>query len=245
MIAARQKLFYMAIMKTKILLGALVLCALGVSGARAQSAVVFVPSTDTIESGKVVVGGDLYSHFSRYRNGGLIAVGPTFGYGLTKNIEVGANAYAARAEGGWTGEFQPNIKWRAVDQDKFGINLSLGAIGYVPIKDNSQKAAAKLYVNASRSFESAKNARLTGGVYRIAGGGDSFGDKTGALVAFEQPVTGKLTFVADWTSGRNKLGYSSAGFNYKMGQQDLIVAYAFGNTGRGNNYLSLLYSFTF
>ncbi|QQS34371.1 MAG: hypothetical protein IPM50_07345 [Acidobacteriota bacterium] len=92
----------------------------------------------------------------------------------------------------------------------------------------------------------AKDARLTGGIYRIAGGGSDFGDKTGALVGFEQPlIKDRLAFVADWTSGVNKLGYSSAGFNYKMGKQDLIVAYAFGNTGRRNNFLSLLYSFTF
>ncbi|QQS34372.1 MAG: hypothetical protein IPM50_07350 [Acidobacteriota bacterium] len=138
--------------KTKFLVAAAILCVLGVGGAWAQSAVVFVPSTDTIESGKVVIGADLYSHFGRFRNGGLISTGPTFGYGLTKNMEIGANAYATRTEGGWTGEFQPNIKWRPVDQDKFGISVSLGAIGYVPIKDSSQKTAAKLYVNASRSF---------------------------------------------------------------------------------------------
>lgn len=235
----------MKTMRAKFVLATIFLCYIGIIAASGQSAVVFVPSTDTIDSGKVSVGSDLYSHFGRYANGGFISAGPTFGYGLTKNIEIGANAYATRADGGWTGEFQPNIKWRPLDQDKFGISVSLGAIGYVPIKDASQKTAAKLYINASRSFKSAKDARLTGGVYRVAGGGSSFGDKTGALVAFEQPVTEKLTFVADWTSGRNKLGYSSAGVNYNMGRQDLIVAYAFGNTGRGNNYLSLLYSFTF
>jgi hypothetical protein len=217
----------------------------GIGAAWSQSAIVFVPSTDTLQSGEFVVGADLYHNFRKFRRGGFVAFGPTLSYGFSDRVEIGANAYATSAEGGWTGELQPNFKWKAADQKNAGVNLAVGIVGYVPLRDDSQQPASKFYLNASRSFSSAKNARLTGGIYRIAGGGDSFGDKTGALVAYEQPVTEKLSFVADWTSGRNNLGYSTAGFNYRMGRQDVIVAYAVGNTGRGNNFLSVLYSFTF
>lgn len=220
----------------KFLLASVFLCFALAGPASVQSAIIYVPSTDTVAAGNAVIGGDLYSNPRRFRRGGFVSVGPTFNYGFSDNVDIGANAYATRTADGWTGEFQPNFKWRPVGQKKAGVNVAFGIVGLVPIRDDSQSPASKFYLNASRTFASARNARLTGGIYRIAGGGDSFGDKTGALVAFEQPVTERLTLVADWTSGRNKLGYSAAGFNYRMGKQDVIVSYAFGNSGRGNNF---------
>jgi hypothetical protein len=230
--------------EVKFLLVSVFLCLALAGRVSAQSAIIYDPSTDTVAAGNAVIGGDLYAHPRRFRRGGFVSVGPTFNYGFSNNIEIGANAYATRTADGWAGEFQPNFKWRAVDQKKTGVNVAFGIIGLVPIRDDSQNPASKFYLNASRSFAAARNARITGGIYRIAGGGDSFGDKTGALIAFEQPVTEKMTFVADWTSGRNKLGYSAAGINYRMGKQDVIVSYAFGNVGRANNFLSVMYSFT-
>jgi hypothetical protein len=230
--------------EAKFMLASVFLCLALAGRASAQSAVIYVPSTDTVAAGNAVIGGDLYASPRRFRRGGLVSIGPTFNYGFSDNVEIGANAYATRTADGWTGEFQPNFKWRPLDQKKTGVSVAFGIIGLVPINDDSQSPASKFYLNASRSFASARNARLTGGFYAIAGGGDSFGDKTGALIAFEQPVTEKLTIVADWTSGRNKLGYSAAGINYRMGKQDVIVSYAFGNSGRGNNFLSVMYSFT-
>ncbi len=103
-----------------------------------------------------------------------------------------------------------------------------------------------LYANASKTFDAANGLRLTGGIYKIAGGDDDFGTKTGALVGVEQPITKKLTLLADWTSGKNKLGYSNIGFGYEVGRsQYFAIAYSFGNTGRANNFLSAFYIFTF
>ena len=73
-----------------------------------------------------------------------------------------------------------------------------------------------------------------------------FGTRTGALVGLEQPITDKLTLLADWTSGKNRFGYSNIGFGYGIKKsQNLSVAYTFGNSGRGNNFLSVFYGFNF
>ena len=73
-----------------------------------------------------------------------------------------------------------------------------------------------------------------------------FGTKMGVLVGFEQPIIQKLTLLADWTSGKNRLGHSNVGFGYEVNKsQYLAVGYTFGNSGRGNNFLSAFYGFTF
>ena len=88
--------------------------------------------------------------------------------------------------------------------------------------------------------------RLTGGIYRVVNTEQDFGTKTGALVGFEQPITEKFTLLADWTSGKNRLGHSNVGFGYEVNKsQYLVIGYTFGNSGRGNNFLSAFYGFTF
>ena len=95
-------------------------------------------------------------------------------------------------------------------------------------------------------YRSAKELRLTGGVYTVANTERDFGTKNGLLLGIEQPITERFTLVADWTSGKNRFGYSNVGFNYGIKKsQNLTVAYTFGNSGRGNNYLSLFYGFNF
>lgn len=118
---------------------------------------------------------------------------------------------------------------------------------FVPLNDAAgNKTSAQFYANASKTFKSAKDMRLTGGIYTVAIGGDDFGTKTGVLVGIEQPVTERFTLLADWTSGKNRLGYSNVGFGYGIKKsQNLSVAYTFGNSGRANNFLSVFYGFNF
>ena len=66
------------------------------------------------------------------------------------------------------------------------------------------------------------------------------------MVGVVQPLSGKFSFVADWYSGNNRLGYASAGFNYNITKrQYLLAGYSFGNSGRGNNALAAYYGVTF
>jgi hypothetical protein len=102
------------------------------------------------------------------------------------------------------------------------------------------------YANVSKTFKSAKGIRLTGGVYTIAGAEPDFGSKSGFTIGLEQPVTSKFTILADWSSGNNRFGYSTVGASYQVTKKQLLgVGYSFGNLGRGNNYLTAFYGFTF
>ena len=213
----------------------------------AQSSVVFVPSTDTQDRRSFYLSLESYAHFAKYENGGFQSYGPSVVYGVAKNLEVGLNYYFTHDESGSANELQPNIKWRPYNNEEKGVAVAVGSLLFVPLNDNAgDRTSAMIYANASKSFKSAKELRLTGGIYRQVNGGDDFGTKTGILLAVEQPLTEKFSLLADWTTGENRLGYSNIGFNYGIKKsQNLTVAYTFGNSGRGNNYLSLFYGSNF
>jgi len=213
----------------------------------AQTSIFFVPTTDTEAKKSVTVYLESYAHFDSYANGGFQSFGPSVTYGVRDDLEVGVNYYFTRDENGKASELQPNIKWKAYGSDKNGVEMAVGSILYIPLNDVAgDRVSAMFYANASKTIGSANGLRLTGGIYTMANTEQDFGTKTGALVGIEQPITKKLSFLADWTSGKNRMGYSNIGFGYETTKsQYLTVGYTFGNSGRANNFLSVLYGFTF
>lgn len=217
------------------------------SAAFAQTAVFGVPTAEIQQKGSLYIEADLFAHLDKFDRGGFRSFGPSVIYGVNKRVEAGINLYATQDGTETTVEIEPNVKYRALDQDKFGVDVAVGAVAYVPIiRSADSKASAMLYTVATRKFASAKNLALTGGVYRVIGGTADMGTRTGILVGAQQPVTKRLTLMADWTSGKNRFGYSNAGFGYAVtSKQYLMVGYSFGNSGRANNFLNLYYGFTF
>lgn len=217
------------------------------SAAVAQTAVFGVPTAEIQQKGSLYIEADLFAHFDKFDRGGFRSFGPSVIYGVNKRVEAGINLYATQDGTETTVEIEPNIQFRALDQDKFGVDVAVGAVAYVPIvRSADSKASVMLYTVATRKFASAKNLALTGGVYRVVGGTADMGTRTGILVGAQQPVTKRLTLMADWTSGKNRFGYSNAGFGYAVtSKQYLMVGYSFGNSGRANNFLNLYYGFTF
>lgn len=217
------------------------------SAVSAQTAVFGVPTAEIHQKGSLYIEADLFAHFDKFDRGGFRSFGPSVIYGVNKRVEAGINLYATQDGSETTVEIEPNVKYRALDQDDIGVDVAVGAVAFVPIvRSGDSKASAMLYTVATRKFASAKNLALTGGVYRVVGGTADMGTRTGILVGAQQPVTKRLTLMADWTSGKNRFGYSNAGFGYEVtSKQYLMVGYSFGNSGRANNYLNLYYGFTF
>jgi hypothetical protein len=196
---------------------------------------------------KVTVYSEFYAHFDKYKNAGFQTYGPSIVYGVSKHVEIGVNYYFTDDENGWAHELQPNIKWRVYNNDKNGVAVAVGSVVFVPLNDTAgNKTSAQFYANASQTFKSAKDMRLTGGIYTVANGGQDYGTKTGVLLGIEQPITDRFSLMADWTSGNNRLGYSNVGFSYGIKKsQNLSAAYTFGNSGRANNFLSIFYGLDF
>lgn len=225
----------------------LFICVFFVDNFHAQSSIFFVPSTDTQEKKSAYLSLESYAHFNRYENGGFQTYGPSLVYGVSKNIEIGANYYFTHDVEGSSSELQPNIKLKIYDNDNKGVAVSTGTVLFIPLNDfDEARTTAMVYAVASKTFRSARELRLTGGVYRQINGGGTFGTKTGALIGVEQPITDRLSFIADWTTGNNRLGYSNIGFDYGIKKsQYLNIGYSFGNSGRANNFLSVFYGFNF
>ncbi len=213
----------------------------------AQSSIFFVPTTDTQEKRSFYLSLESHAHFDKYEKGGYQTYGFSSNYGLRTNVEIGVNYYFTNSIDGSDHELQPNIKWNAFESENNSVAVAVGSVVFIPLNDVAgNKTSAQFYANASKTFKSANEMRLTGGFYTMANIDQDFGTRSGILVGIEQPITKRFTLVADWTSGKNRLGYSNVGFNYGIKKsQNLTVAYTFGNSGRGNNYLSLFYGFNF
>ena len=66
------------------------------------------------------------------------------------------------------------------------------------------------------------------------------------MVGYEQPLSGRASFVADWFSGHNGFGYVTPGFSFALPHNGLLnIGYSIGNEGRKNNALFVYYGVTF
>ena len=216
---------------------------------RAQSTVVNIPSTDTVAQKTAYLEADFLTHFGSAASGGFRSYGYRIVYGARRNLEVGANFYYTT--NGVTSpepkEFQPNAKWKFYNNERHGVAASAGAFLFVPLDRSAGTRAFSLaYSNVSKTFARARGLRLTGGGYALVGAARSVGTKRGAIVGVEQPVARRLTFLADWYSGKNRFGYSAAGFNFAVTKRQFLYGgYNFGNAGRVNDYFSAYYGITF
>lgn len=220
-------------------------CLLTVPG---QSSLFNVPTTDVVGKGRFYIEADYDAHIARLRNGGWHCFGVSAVYGSSKKTEVGLNAYLSRtADGIDPVEIQPNAKFVLYENETSGTAVSTGAIAYLPLKKRIvREGLVSAYVVASKTFDGNYAPRVTGGAYQIFGNMTGAGSSRGFLAAVEQPVHDRVTLVADWSTGKNFLGYSSAGVEIKLTKRSwLSAAYYFGNEGRGNNSIGIYYGFYF
>jgi hypothetical protein len=221
---------------------------LGTSSATyAQSSIFNVPSTDVIPRKTFYLEADYLAHIASYENGGFHYAGPSLIYGVRKNLEIGLNAYYTRAAEPVSAELQPNAKWQFHNDEGRGIAAAVGGVMFIPI---SHRAAGNtrgmIYGTVSKQFKGTVSPRFTSGAYSFVGRVEDGETRAGLLLGYEQPLNRKISFVADWYSGRNSFGYAAAGFGVPLPKNNsLYFGYNFGNAGRGNNYFSLFYAHTF
>ena len=214
--------------------------------ARAQSTLFNIPSTDAVAKQKVYFEFDFIGHLESDANGGFQTYVPRVVAGLGKGVEVGVNISATSSAAPTTVYIQPNIKWQFYANESSGVALSAGAIAYTPLKDRDLNDSFGLfYANVSKKFKSQYGPRVTVGGYGL-GGVEADVDKGGAMVGYEQPLTSRASFVADWFSGKNGFGYVTPGFSFTLPKNGLLnIGYSIGNYGRKNNGLFVYYGMTF
>lgn len=213
----------------------------------AQLTILNTPTTDIVEKKKFYLEGDYLTNFKPFSRDGFRVYGYRGAYGLKRNVDVGFNFYYTRFNGGTVKEVQPTFKIKTYSSEKYQFEMATGGIVSIPLnRVTDARSFGLFYSNASKIINKTRGTRLTGGIYSIVGGSRSFGTRFGAIVGIEQPIAGKLSFLADWYSGKNQFGYSAAGLNYSITKRQFFSAgYNFSNTNGSSNAFSAYYGITF
>lgn len=201
-------------------------CVIAVRPAAAQSTLFNIPSTDTVSPGKGYFEFDYFGQMPKPDVGQFQVFTPRLVVGVTPQLEVGVNiAFSKVSDGGGTTKiFQPNAKYKFYADDDKGLAASAGIIGYM-VSDGGDDFG-QVYANVSKKLKS--GTRVTGGLW----GSLSYGsDNTaGVLLGLEQPITPKVSFVADYLSGKNFWGYFTPGISVVLPHSGLLnIGYSIGN----------------
>jgi len=233
--------------KLPLLLVCLLSLVSSASKVMGQSTIFNVPSTDVQAPRKVYLEADFITHFASYANGGYQTYGPRVVVGLPGNSEVGVNVFYTKSADPEPINVQPNFKWQFYQNEKKGLAIAAGVLVSVPVTHRrDSRTSGMVYVIGSKSFSGTYAPKLTFGGYQLIGRFDDGTNKTGVLAGYEQPLTKKLSFVTDWVSGNNDLGYVTFGPGITFSPTNNIYAgYSIGNHGRGNNSFSVYYGHTF
>ena len=178
-----------------------------------QSTVFYAPSTDVVGVQRIYLEADFITHLAAYKDGGYRIYGGRAVYGVRKRMEAGVNVYFATSA--YSPEpvvVQPNFKWQFYDDESKGLAAAAGVLVSMPVTHRSAgRTSGFLYAVGSKKIAGDFGPRFTAGAYLLAVRAEKGTTKQGALIGYEQPVNRRLTFVADWTSGKNHLGYLSCG----------------------------------
>jgi hypothetical protein len=217
-------------MVSRLVIGlALGACVISVRPAAAQSTIFNIPSTDTVAPGKVYFEFDYLWQLPKPDFGQFSVAAPRVVIGVTPALEVGANVAFSHVNdgGGTTTIFQPNAKYKFLSNDDSGLAATAGIIGYM--SNNGGDNFGQLYANVSKKAKS--GARVTGGIYVALScdACDGTSNKVGAILGYEQPITGKVSFVADFLSGENFWGYLTPGISITLPHSSLLnIGYSIG-----------------
>ncbi len=234
------------------LVGGLVLgiALIAAQPAAAQSTIFNIPSTDTLSAKKGYFEFDYLVQLPSPEAGQFQIFAPRFIVGLTPQLEAGINVAVSHYgdDGGNFTLYQPNFKYKLFADDDKGLAASAGVIGY--FADNDGDNFGQIYGVVSKKAKS--GSRFTFGGYGAVS--CECDQKGGVILGYEQPISGKVSFVADFLSGKNFWGYLTPGISVVLPHSGLLnIGYAIGYnelTGDGdpdykNNALFVYYGITF
>jgi len=216
--------------------------------ARGQTTVFYAPSTDVVGVQRTYLEADFITHLAAYKHGGYRIYGGRAIYGVRKGMEAGMNVYfATSANSSEPVVVQPNFKWQFYNDEGKGLAASAGVLLSIPVTHRGAgRTSAFLYAVGSKKVAGDYGPRFTAGAYHLAIRADKGTTKQGAIIGYEQPINRRLTFIADWTSGNNYLGYVTAGGVMVLSPRSAVfIGYSVGNQGRGNNAAILGYGYRF
>jgi hypothetical protein len=251
----------------RILASLLVLTAILFCGQiMAQSTIFNIPTTDTVAAKKVYAEFDFLVQVPGTDISRTYLYNPRLVVGAPGNLEFGVNfpTYNTRFSGDSAASayIQPNAKWKFYNNDKEGIAMAVGGLLNTPLNNRSdQDSWGLLYGLISKKVKTGDyGPRFHVGPYGIVSanqdtenGPVSFlGPRAGVILGYEQPVSKRISIVADWFSGENGFGYFTPGVSITLPKSGLLNAgYSIGNdswedsNATKNRYFFVYYGVTF
>lgn len=207
---------------------------------QAQQTIFNVPTTDVLDKGKVYAeldaslkpsdGADV-PKFSSFV--------PRIVIGAGNNVEFGLNLTGDIQPGPDSTTLVPTIKWKSF-QSESGWAMVVGDNFFIPVRNRGYNAGNYVYAELSRTFS--KGTRITFGGYDFSRNVVATANRAGGQFGFEQPLNKKMTFAADWFTGKHGAGYFTPGIVFKAGPGVTGYAgYSLGNQNlSGGNHFFLL-----
>jgi hypothetical protein len=214
---------------------------------QAQQTIFNVPSTDVLDKGKVYgeLDASLKPNNSETVNRFSSFV-PRVVVGTGGRVEIGLNVNGNIQPGADTTTLVPAIKWKPYQGKDNGISIVVGDHLFIPARNRAYMAGTYVYAEISKTFKS--GTRLTAGGYDFTRHVVAAGNRAGGQFGFEQPVNKKVTFAADYFTGKHAAGYFTPGFIFKFSPKVTGYAgYSIGNQNpsRGNNFFLLEVGYNF
>jgi hypothetical protein len=253
--------------------------------AMAQSTIFNIPSGDTVDKGKAYAefdflaempGVDATTATPAFRT---FLINPRLVVGGPHDTEFGVNfptfhntsSVPLCSTSITCGYAEPNFKWKFFKNDDAGLSFVGGALLHTPLNGKSEVLGTQLnetwglfYGNFTKKFKTGDyGPRVSAGPYAVA---DSTpvafsayaAHRAGVILGYEQPLSKKVSFVADWYSGKNYYGYFTPGISITLPGNGLFnVGYSIGNDAwkdptatdpahnTKNKYLFVYYGVTF
>jgi hypothetical protein len=232
----------------------------------AQSTIFNIPTTDTVSKGKVYAEFDFLPQVPGTPVSRTYLYNPRVVVGVPGNVEIGVNfpTYNYRESGAsqTSGYIQPNAKWKIYGNEDAGVAIAVGGLINTPLNDRDvQDNWGLLYGLVSKKIKSSDHGpRFHFGPYGIVSANQDpskgpvsfYGPRAGVILGYEQPVYKRISFVADWFSGKNGYGYFTPGASITLPGNGLFNAgYSIGNdswadsNAARNRYLFFYYGVTF
>ncbi|HTY63202.1 MAG TPA: hypothetical protein VMG30_13210 [Acidobacteriota bacterium] len=230
--------------------------------AMAQSTIFNIPTTDTVAKGKVYAEFDFLPEVPGADYSRTYVYNPRIVVGAPGNVEFGVNfpIYNTQFSGSSSTTYayiQPNAKWRLYNKESSGIAVALGGLLNTPLnRREGQDSWGLLYGLVSEKFKGNYGPRIHVGPYGVVSSNidpvSFYGPRAGVILGYEQPIQKRISFVADWYSGKNGLGYFTPGISITLPKNSLLNAgYSIGNDTWGNSnatrnrFMFLYYGITF
>jgi hypothetical protein len=232
----------------------------------AQSTIFNIPTTDTVSKGKAYAEFDFLPQAPAPDGFRTYIYNPRLVVGAPGKFEFGVNfpTYNTRGSGfsATNAYIQPNAKVKLYENEKSGFAMAVGGLLNTPLNHRTgQDTWGLLYGLVSEKVKAGNySPRFHAGVYGVVSanqdpskGAVSFlGPRAGAILGYEQPVSKRVSIVADWFSGKNGLGYVTPGISISLPANGLLNAgYSIGNDSWANSnatknrYAFLYYGITF